>query len=178
MALRSRSRIYQGVVVLAIIALFVLAWTQRDRFTPVDAGSRAPSFDATSIDGAPFRMADLRGKVIVLNYWATWCAPCRREMPALQRVHEQLGPRGLKLVAISTDDAPTHDVREYAKAMGLTIPIIHDVAPHALENLYLVQGLPTTFIIDKKGRIALKVMGAREWDDPAHMAEFERLLSE
>lgn len=170
--------ILRVTVIALVLAAFALAWTQRDRFTPVDAGSRAPTFTATTLDGQTIDLAASRGKVVVLNYWATWCTPCRREMPALQRVHEQLESKGLQLIAISTDDASSKDVQDYATSMGLTFPIVHDLAPHRLENLYLVQGLPTTFIIDKKGRIAAKVMGAREWDGPQYMADFEKLLNE
>lgn len=177
MRLRTRTRLYQALFAAALAGLFVLAWTQRDRFAPVDVGSRPPHFTATTLDGKPFDVTASRGKVVVLNFWATWCTPCRREMPALQRVHERLASRGLELVAISTDDASTADVREFATALGLTFPIVHDVS-HAIEQQYLVQGLPTTFVIDRKGRIAAKVLGAREWDDSIRMADFEKLLSE
>jgi cytochrome c biogenesis protein CcmG, thiol:disulfide interchange protein DsbE len=169
---------------MLVVALLVLAWTQGDRFAPVAVGARAPQYSAQTLDGRTVSLASLKGKVVLLNVWATWCRPCRVEMPALERLHEQLGPRGLEIVAVSVDTPlgtlnpsgnPGGDVKGFVDAMGLTFQVLHD-PKRSIEDLFLVQGLPTTFVIDKKGRIDQKVVGAREWDAPNYIKYFSAML--
>jgi thiol-disulfide isomerase/thioredoxin len=174
MHFRSRKLVARAGLLTAIVGLFVLAWTQRDRFTPVDAGSSAPSFSATTLDGRVFDLDSARGRVVILNVWATWCAPCRKEMPALERLSQQFRGRNVDVVAISTDDDPVL-VRPFIENLGLTFSIIHD-REGVMGKRYLVNGLPTTFIIGKDGRIARRELGARVWDDPVYVAYIEELL--
>jgi cytochrome c biogenesis protein CcmG/thiol:disulfide interchange protein DsbE len=181
---KSRKRLARAALALSLTALLVLAWTQRDRFIPVGVGTRAPSYSAETLDGQPVSLASLSGKVVLLNVWATWCAPCRIEMPALQRLHKQLQSQGLEVVAVSVDTPPGMlsptgqfggDVKAYVDAMGLSFTVLHDPA-RSIEELFLVQGLPTTFIIDKQGRIQHKVIGARAWDDAVYVNYLKELL--
>ena len=181
---RSRNRLWRGALVLALGSLLVLAWTQRGRFMPVGEGSRAPEYSAKTLDGRPVSLASLRGKVVVLNVWATWCRPCLQEMPALERLHQQLQGDGLEIVAVSVDapigaagslGQPGGDVRAYVEQLGLTFTILHD-QERTIEQLFLVQGLPTTFVIDRDGRIDRKIVGAREWDDEQHLNYLKSLL--
>ena len=181
---RSRKRLARAALALSLTALLVLAWTQRDRFIPVGIGTSVPAYSAATLDGQPVSLASLHGKVVLLNVWATWCAPCRVEMPALQRLHEQLRAEGLEVVAVSVDTPPGMlsptgqfggDVKAYVDAMELSFTVLHDPA-RSIEELFLVQGLPTTFIIDKQGRIQQKVIGARAWDDPVYVNYLKELL--
>ena len=161
-------------LVLSLVALFVLAWTQRDRFTPVDVGSAAPSFTAMTLHGDTVSLPGERGKVIVLNAWATWCTPCIAEMPSLDRLQKQLP--GVSVIAVSTDDDASQ-LEAWVDEYGLTFEVLHDVR-REMESRYLVHGLPTTFVIDRRGRIVEKVLGAREWDDSATVKRLEKLLAE
>ncbi len=181
---RSRKRLAWAALALSLTALLVLAWSQRDRFIPVGVGARAPAYSAADLEGRAVSLASFHGKVVVLNVWATWCRPCRVEMPALERLHQQLRAEGLEVVAVSVDTPPGllspmgqfgGDVKAYVDAMGLSFTVLHDPA-RGIEDLFLVQGLPTTIIIDKDGRIRQKVMGAREWDDPEYVNYFKELL--
>lgn len=181
---RSRKRLGKVGLALALASLLGLAWTMRDRFIPVGVGSRVPAYTARSLDGQPVSLASLRGKVVVLNIWATWCRPCRTEMPALERLHRQLGNQGLAVVAVSvdapvgtftSDGRPGGDVRAYVENMRLTFTVLHDPR-RSIEQLFLVQGLPTTFIINQEGRIEQKVVGARAWDDQVYLNYFKQLL--
>lgn len=181
---RSRKRLTRAALALSLTALLVLAWTQRDRFIPVGVGTRVPAYSATTLDGQPVSLASLSGKVVLLNVWATWCTPCRVEMPALQRLHQQLQSEGLEVVAVSVDTPPGMlsptgqfggDVKAYVDAMGLSFTVLHDPA-RSIEELFLVQGLPTTFIIDQHGRILQKVIGARAWDDAVYVNYLKELL--
>jgi peroxiredoxin len=181
---RSATRLWRGLLALILVTLLVLAWTQRERFTPVGVGSRAPAYTARTLDGRPVSLESLRGKVVVLNVWATWCAPCRAEMPALQRLQQHFAKDGLEVVAVSVDQPPgisgptgqfSTDVRTYVESLGLTFQILHD-PERSIEQLFLVPGLPTTFIIDREGRIAQKIIGARAWDHPNYIKYFTELL--
>lgn len=169
--MRLRSRI---LLLSTLAGLFVLAWTQRDRFTPVDVGSPAPAFTAMTLHGDTAALPGRSGNVIVLNAWATWCTPCLREMPALERMHRALP--GVEVIAVSTDDDPGQ-IDQWIDEFGLTFEILHDVR-REMENRYLVRGLPTTFVIDRKGRIVHKIQGAREWDDSMHIAMIRKVMAE
>jgi cytochrome c biogenesis protein CcmG/thiol:disulfide interchange protein DsbE len=181
---RSRKRLAWIALAFSLTALLVLTWSQRDRFIPVGVGARAPEYSAPNLQGEPVSLASFKGKVVVLNVWATWCQPCRVEMPALERLHKQLHGDGLEVVAVSVDTPigtlspngqPGGNVRAFAESMGLSFLILHD-RKRSIEELFLVQGLPTTFIIDKNGRIQQKVVGARAWDNPAYVTYFKELL--
>ena len=151
------------VIGAIVAALALLAYSQRSRYVPVDAGSKAPMFAEP-------------GKVVLLNFWATWCVPCRKEMPALERVAERYRMRGLEVIGVSADDKAA-DAREYADALGISFRIVHD-ATDSIQRAYQVSGLPTTFVIDKDGRIVSKTLGAKAWDDSTHTKEFDKLLSQ
>jgi peroxiredoxin len=116
--------------------------------------------------------------VVLLNIWATWCDPCRVEMPSIERLHERLGPKGLKVVAVSIDD-PGADgaIRDFARQLGLTFEILHDTSG-AIKQAYQTTGVPETFVIGRDGVIRKKVIAARDWSSPANVALVSELLSE
>jgi peroxiredoxin len=116
--------------------------------------------------------------VVLLNIWATWCAPCRVEMPSIERLYRELGPRGLAVVAVSIDDPDTDDaIRDFARELGLTFEILHD-APGAIQRAYQTTGVPETFVIGPDGVIRKKVIGAADWASAANRALFASLLDE
>ena len=181
---KSRQWGFVGGVVLVLALLLGAGWLVRDRFLPVDVGSQAPGFTATDLQGRPVKLEDLRGQVVLLNIWATWCGPCRDEMPSMERLHRELGPRGLKIVAVSVDAAPGAvapngqpggDVGEFARQLGLTFTIWHDPAGE-IQRVYRTTGVPESFIIDRNGVIQKKVIGATEWDSGSHPELIRRLL--
>jgi cytochrome c biogenesis protein CcmG, thiol:disulfide interchange protein DsbE len=184
--MRTRNGITTIVVVLAVTVLSALIWVNRARFTPLDVGSRAPDYAAYSLDGDTVHLSSYEGDVVLLNVWATWCAPCVYEMPALQRLHEELAHEGLRVVAVSVDAAaggfgvfgqPGGDVRAFRDRYELTFDILHDPSGR-IQSRYQVSGLPTTFIIDRQGRIQRKVLGARDWDAPRFVDELRELLGD
>jgi peroxiredoxin len=169
-----------GAVALLGAGLFASTRLLGDELFPVTVGSRAPDFRAATLDPAPRvkTLADYRGRVVLLNVWATWCAPCRVEMPSIERLHRELGPRGLAVVAVSIDDPGTDDaIREFARELGLTFEILHD-APGAIQRAYQTSGVPETFVIGPDGVIRKKVIGAADWASAANRALFARLLEE
>ena len=167
-----------GAVLLGATAL---AWTSRGEFTPVDSGRVAPDFSAATLDGETFSIEAARGRVIVLNLWATWCRPCVTEMPALQRLWERNRDAGLVIVGVSVDhpallmgDAESA-VRSFVEDHGLTFPIVHD-PDSRIQSAYPYVGLPMTFVIDREGRIVDRVLGPREWDQPQMESKLRNLL--
>ncbi|MGH7457457.1 MAG: peroxiredoxin family protein [Longimicrobiaceae bacterium] len=149
-------------------------------------GTRAPDFVARDLDGNQVSLNDLRGQVMLLNIWATWCPPCREEMPSMQRLHERLGPDGLRIVAVSIDAARGSvdsagrsggDVRAFVEEYGLTFDIWHDPSGE-IQRIYRTTGIPESFVIDREGVIVKKVIGATEWDSEANVEMIRRLLEE
>jgi len=181
---RARNWLYTGATLVVIGVLITLGWSQRSRFAPLDRGSVAPGFALVSLEGDTIRLAEQRGRVVLLNFWATWCAPCRWEMPALDRVHRELGAEGLTVLAVNVDAAPGAvdgfgypggDVGGFARELGLGFPILLDPSGQVLRR-YRVTGLPTTFLIDREGRVVEKVVGPVEWDQPPNSTRIRRLL--
>jgi cytochrome c biogenesis protein CcmG, thiol:disulfide interchange protein DsbE len=156
-------------------ALVVRLWPQ---IALVGAGSRAPAFRATDLRTArPATLADYRGRVVLLNVWATWCQPCLVEMPALERLYQRLGGNDFKVVAVSVDVESDSVVLAFARARGLSFDIWHDPS-RAIEQIYQTSGVPESFVIERDGRIIKKVIGPAEWDSPVNLALIRRLVTE
>ncbi|HEY7041602.1 MAG TPA: TlpA disulfide reductase family protein [Methylomirabilota bacterium] len=135
----------------------------------------APDFQVRTPDDRTIRLADLRGKVVFLNFWATWCDPCREEMPSMERLHRAYKDRGLVVLAVSLDAQGASVVNPFTKQFALTFPIGLD-PKMAVRETYGVWAVPSTFIIDKQGKRVLFANGAREWDGKAAHAVIESLL--
>jgi peroxiredoxin len=135
-----------------------------------------PEFHGIMIDGGEVSLTSLKGKVLLLNFWATWCLECRSEIPAFERLHRQFSAQGLAVVGINAREETT-TIREYAKEIGLTFPLIPDPSGK-VNSTYGVIGLPTTFLIARDGRAVALAIGPREWSGtPAH-ALIHALLAE
>jgi thiol-disulfide isomerase/thioredoxin len=182
MSARARNWLVRGSVTVSLVALLFLGWLHRDRYTPVESGTVAPNFTARSLSGGDVSLAQYKGQVVLLNLWATWCVPCIREMPALDRLQRQLAGK-VTVLAVSvdvgagkTDDFgnPGGDVAAYVKALGLTMPILLDPESN-VKRQYGVTGLPTTFIIGRDGVVVEKKLGAAKWDEPPYLDRIRAL---
>ena len=122
-----------------------------------------PDFSGFTTDGQKVSLAGLSGRVVLLNFWATWCLECRPEMPAFERLHREFSVQGLAVVGINAREG-TSTIREYAKELGLTFPLILD-PKGTINAAYGVIGLPTTFLIGRNGRAVALAIGPREWSD-------------
>lgn len=123
-------------------------------------GKSAPEFSLQSLDGTTVRLADYRGKAVLLNFWATWCQPCKIEMPWFEEMQRQYGPEGLQVVGIAMDDASKEDIAKFAKEMGVNYPIL--LGKETVGDAYGgVQFLPSTFFIDRDGKIVDRVFGLK-----------------
>lgn len=135
-----------------------------------------PSFSGGTLDGRQVVMAALRGKVVLVNFWASWCLECRPEMPVLERLHRELASQGLAVVGINAREEQ-EAVRRYARELGLTFPLVLD--PDGKINAqYGVVGLPTTFLVGRDGRAVAFGVGPREWASAPARALIKALLAE
>ncbi len=177
-----RKQLAIGCVVLAIVAGIAYGATRylRKELFPVELGTKAPDFKAFTLDSIPRekRLADYRGKVLMINVWATWCLPCRVEMPSIEALNKAYASKGLKIVAISIDDPGTDaTIRAFVKQYGLTFEVLHD-AQGKISDEYDITGYPETFIVGKDGVIRKKLMSATDWNSPDARALMDRLLAE
>ena len=135
----------------------------------------AKEFSVPTPGGTTFRLADYRGKVVFLNFWATWCPPCKEEMPAMERLHQRYKDKGLVVLAISVDADGAPIVTPFVNEYKLTFPIGLDRKMVVAEQ-YGVRGLPTSFLVDKQGTLVGLALGPREWNGKASRALIESLL--
>ena len=127
------------------------------------------------LDLLALSLADFRGKVVLLNIWATWCAPCKVEMPSMERLHRKLAGTDFRLVAVSIDDDDSTVVEQFVKDLGLTFEILHN-RDGAIRRIYQTTGVPESFVIDRDGVIVKKVIGAADWGAPVNENLIRRLL--
>lgn len=167
-ALRSSRRRLRLVVLLPLVVVAGFAAAQRppDGFLVHDAPKPLAAIDFKDGDGHPRSLAEFGGKVILLNIWATWCAPCRREMPTLDRLQAELGGEDFEVVALSIDRAGAAAVNDFYRAVGVTrLARYIDISGKAARDLG-TPGLPTTLLIDRSGREIGRRVGPAEWDSP------------
>jgi peroxiredoxin len=170
--------------IVAVASVVTAAWVGRERYQPVLAGAAAPDFTVTTMKGEPVALSDYRDRVVLLNVWATWCEPCRYEMPSMQRLYEAIGDPGFEILAVSIDapigktDAagrPGGDLGAFAKEYGLTFTILHNPSGD-IQRTYQTTGVPESFLIGRDGLIYRKVAGPTEWDLPVNKELVRRLL--
>lgn len=135
----------------------------------------AKPFRVDTPDSRALSLSEFKGKVVFLNFWATWCKPCEQEMPSMERLHRRFKDQGLVVLAISEDVGGASVVAPYLKKHKLSFPVGLD-PKSSVASLYGVWGVPSTFIIDRRGNRALYANGPREWDGPEAQALFQSLL--
>lgn len=131
----------------------------------VKVGDEAPNFQLRDLGGNVVSLSQLRGKVVLLNFWATWCGPCRVEMPAMEQLYRTFPRREFEILAVSTDPQGAAVTRPFQQEMGFTFPILHD-SEYRVGLTYGARTLPMTFMVDRQGVIRQKIFGARDWDSP------------
>jgi peroxiredoxin len=159
-------------VVVGVLWVLLVGDTTRD---PIEPGHPAPAFSLPVLGGdASLSLESLRGKIVLLNFWATWCKPCEDEMPAMERLYRALGSQGFELIAISVDEDPRL-VEEFTTRMGLTFPILFDPEKR-VSDAYQSYRFPESYLIDREGVLVTRYIGPRDWDAPAYLDRIRRLL--
>ena len=187
-----------GVVVgVLALALFAATRLMHEELFPISVGTEAPGFEAQPLlepvypsgadtsfavrpatATAPRTLQDYAGEVVLLNIWATWCAPCREEMPSIERLHRAFGPRGLKVLAVSIDGKGDEQaIRSFVREFGLTFEILHDPEGD-IQRIYRTTGVPETFVIARDGVIRKKIIGHADWSSEGNRALVAQLLAE
>ena len=162
-----------GIAIVLILLLITPASGQSP--TGSSVGSPASDFLLMDQQGKNWRLSELRGKVVFLYFWASWCPPCREEIISLQRLHEMLPGEGFTMLAISSDKP--HLTNKLVEKLGLTMPILHD-AYTDVGKKYQLTTLPHTMILDKQGVIREKFNNSALWDSPELMKKLEKLFNE
>ncbi len=154
------------VVVAFVIALGIYIGYHKARrpgaflTSHLTQSSPAPDFSLESLDGKTMRLSDFRGKAVLLNFWATWCGPCKIEMPWFVDLQKEYGSQGLQIVGVAMDDASKEDIGKFAKEMGVNYPIL--IGKEAVGDQYGgVPALPESFLISRDGKIMDKIIGLR-----------------
>lgn len=142
--------------------------------TPLEKPFPAPDFTLRDETGKPFTLSAYRGKVVVLNFWATWCPPCRYEMPSMERAYQKVRGQNIELLAINVGESEER-VFEFSVQYPVTFPMLLD-KDGAVTRKYPVIGLPTTFVIDPRGVATHRAIGGREWDDDQLLDALRNLL--
>jgi cytochrome c biogenesis protein CcmG, thiol:disulfide interchange protein DsbE len=173
----------QWIVVGAVVVGLVIGATALAKFGPevdrVEVGAKAPDFRAIDLatgDSVSFR-EHYEGSVTLVNIWATWCLPCRVEMPAMERVYHELAPRGFKIAAVSIDEGSPDEVRAFGHALNLSFDLLQDRST-GVQQIFQTTGVPESFLINKDGVIVKRIIGAHDWSSPVNRALVERLLDE
>ena len=171
---------------VGVALLIGVAWLNQDRVQPVTTGTVAPDFEVKDLGGGLARLSDHSDVVVLVNIWATWCLPCRVEMPSMERLYQEVGEEGLEIMAVSIDadlgqfdpvGNPGGNIQAFADSLALTFPMLHDPSGRMIQRLYRTTGVPETFLIGKDGIIYKKVAGGTEWDAPEHKELLQRLLA-
>ncbi len=151
-----------------IIALVFFANADRGASAPYYApepGSHAPLFTLKDTQGTNVSLSDFKGKVVLVNFWGTWCGPCKAEMPSLNNLYKAFKDKGFAVLAISTDSSEK-PVRSFVAERGISFPVLMDKDKTVYSDKYAVIGLPMSFLIDRNGIVVGRVVGEVEWDSP------------
>jgi peroxiredoxin len=178
--MKDKKQIIFVVFFVIIIAIIILLQEKDALFnlppkSRLQSGLPAPDFVFPGLDGKTVRLADYRGKVVFLNIWATWCPPCREEMPSMERLYKELKREDFEILAVSIDASGAKTVAPFMKELHLSFPVLFDPAG-TTKSLYGTTGVPESFIIDRKGRIEKIIIGPMDWATPVVVRFFRDLI--
>lgn len=175
-----KSKILLIFLVIVGVGVIVLLQTKNSSLNlsgkpRLGKGVFAPDFTLPDLDGKMISLADSKGKVVLLNIWATWCPPCVEEMPSMEKLHQELKDEAFEILAVSIDASGAKAVIPFMKKHKLSFTALADTEG-AIKSLYQTTGVPESFIIDKNGIIVEKIIGPRDWATPGAINFFRNLI--
>jgi cytochrome c biogenesis protein CcmG, thiol:disulfide interchange protein DsbE len=175
----TRQWVFAGLIVAGVAAGAAIMTRVGSEVARVEVGATAPDFRAVDLatGDSVSLVRRYRGKVTLVNIWATWCVPCRVEMPAMERLYTSLAPRGFAIAAVSIDEGSHDDVRAFGRELGLSFDLLQDRSSR-VQQIYQTTGVPESFLLDRRGVIVKRIIGAHDWNSPANRGLVERLLDE
>ena len=185
-SLSKRLPVFLGLLVVLALAsgavYFTMGGKEDSRENPAgerkeapNEGYPAPEFSLYDLSGSQVGLSDFRGKVVLVNFWATWCAPCRREIPSMERLYRMRRDEGFEIVAVNTERISASKVASFVEKYGMSFPIL--LNPQGdVGSRYRVRAIPTSFLLDKNGVISWKIVGGREWESSYVLNRIDRLL--
>jgi len=173
------SMLSAAVVVILVWGILSVVVRKRDKYYLVTEGVAVPEFSLPSLEGEKITMSEQRGKVLLINLWATWCPACIEEMPSMERLYQDLKKRDVPfdMLAMNIDSSNVKELKEFARKMNITFPILYDRSKN-VPYLFKSLGIPETYIVDKKGVIRKKIIGGYDWDRPDTRQLIDKLLKE
>jgi cytochrome c biogenesis protein CcmG/thiol:disulfide interchange protein DsbE len=173
----SKQGILAGLIVLALVGGAVVMTRANDGGV-VGVDSKAPDYELLDLStGDTVSIRDrYKGSVTLVNIWATWCPPCREEMPAMEALYKDFQGRGFRIAAVSIDEGDGDKVQAFAQELGLTFDMLHDQTG-AIQGVYQTTGVPESFLLDRDGKIVRRLIGSHDWNSPANRDLIDRLLA-
>jgi peroxiredoxin len=172
-------RLLSTIFLILVVALPIILISLKEKplkiVRPLQEGRPAPDFTFPDLDGRKISLSDLRGKVVLVNIWATWCPPCRDEMPSMQKLYDRFKGEHFEILAVSIDADGREAVAPFMRKMNLTFPALLD-PKEKIRGLYRITGVPESFIIDRNGILVQRVIGPLDWATPKVFSFFENLL--
>lgn len=172
-------RIGMAAMLCGMSLVFTLPSLAHDPFislkmSRLPAGSMAAPFELTTLEGKVVKLSDLAGKVVLVNFWATWCGPCKEEMPSLARLQQQLDPARFVLLTVTTD-LQRQGIAQFLSHLGVTLPVLFD-EDQEVSRSFMVRGLPTTVVIARDGTLVGRAVGPRAWDSQDVVAVLRQMM--
>ena len=143
---------------------------------PIKEGTAIVDFELQDLSGGSRRLSDFKGKVVFLNFWATWCGPCRFEMPSMESLYQRLNGKGLEIVAVNLQE-DRKSVQRFVDELGLSFPVLLDTTGR-IGATYGARSIPMTYLVDRDGNVIAGTIGTREWNTQDYIHFFEKLLAE
>jgi len=178
---RKNTQLLLTILFVFIACVFLIVFLREERDStlkttePIQPGLEMPNFTFPDINGREVSLSDHRGKVVLVNVWATWCPPCRQEMPSMQSLYEKFKGENFEILAVSIDSEGRAAVAPFMRKMNLTFPALLDPG-ETIRSLYGITGVPESFIIDKQGILVQKIIGPINWATPEVFFFFKDLI--
>ncbi len=178
---RKNTQLLLTILLVFIACVFLIVFLRKERDStlktaePIQPGLEMPNFTFPDINGKEVSLSDHRGKVVLVNVWATWCPPCRQEMPSMQSLYEKFKGENFEILAVSIDSEGREAVAPFMRKMNLTFPALLDPG-ETIRSLYGITGVPESFIIDKQGILVEKIIGPINWATPEVFFFFKDMI--